>query len=378
MLRSGKEHLESIRDGRIVYIGSERVDDVTRHPAFRNVAQTVAALYDMKADPALREEITYEEDDGRHSIYFLRARSRDDLQRRMIGHRRIADFTYGMFGRSPDHVSSFVTGMAMKADELKPPSGHPNNLLAYYPHIRDNDIYPVYAVVPPQAARNPEFYHRQNLPVPTLRVVREDDSGVIISGMKMLATGAVFANEIWIGNVIPLAPDQKKEAITCAVPCNAKGLQLWSRQPAEINCVSEFDSPLAYRYDESDSILLCNEMKVPWERVFVHDDALLSRDIYVKNPEPLLRKPSVKRQVLVENATVGRACQHGGECDCRRPGPGSQRNAWPNFRPGSHDRRHGQRSDQCLRNLAGRYAGLRLFQPADDVCRIGMVHAKLQ
>ena len=37
----------------------------------------------------------------------------------------------------------------MKADELKPPCGHPDNLLAYYRHIRDNDIYPVYAVVPP-------------------------------------------------------------------------------------------------------------------------------------------------------------------------------------------------------------------------------------
>ena len=284
MLRTGAEHLESIRDGRIVYIGSERVEDVTRHPAFRNAAKTVAALYDMKADPALRDAMTFEEDGGRHAIYFLRARSREDLQRRMVGHRRIADLTYGMFGRSPDHVASFVTGMAMKPDELKPPCGHADNLLAYYRHIRDHDIYTVYAVVPPQAARNPEFYHRQNIPVPTLRVVREDDTGVVISGMKMLATGAVFANEIWIGNVIPLAPDQQKEAITCAIPCNAPGLQLWSRQPMEINCASEFDSPLAYRYDETDSMLLCNEVKVPWERVFVHDDALLSRDIYVKTP----------------------------------------------------------------------------------------------
>ena len=52
MLRSGKEHLESLRDGRVVYIGNEKVDDVTTHPAFRNAAQTVVALYDMKADPA--------------------------------------------------------------------------------------------------------------------------------------------------------------------------------------------------------------------------------------------------------------------------------------------------------------------------------------
>src|SRR5216683_3870068 len=195
MLRSGKEHLESLRDGRVVYIGNEKVDDVTTHPAFRNAAQTAAALYDMKADPALRAEMSYEEDGGRHSIYFLRARSRDDLQRRMLGHRRIADFTHGMFGRSPDHVASFVTGMAMKPDALPAPCGYADKLLRYYRHLRDNDAYVLYAVLPPQASRNPEFYERQNIPVPTLRVVREEDDGVVISGMKMLATGALYANE---------------------------------------------------------------------------------------------------------------------------------------------------------------------------------------
>ncbi len=46
MLVSGKEKLERMRDGRAVYIGRERVADVTRHPAFRHGAETVAALYD--------------------------------------------------------------------------------------------------------------------------------------------------------------------------------------------------------------------------------------------------------------------------------------------------------------------------------------------
>ena len=284
MLRTGKEHLESLRDGRLVYVGREKIDDVTRHPAFCNAAATAAAIYDMKADPANRETMSYAEGGGRHSIYFLMPRNRDDLQRRMEGHRKIADLTFGMFGRSPDHVASFVTGMAMKPDALVRPCGRPDDLTAYYRHIRDNDTYVVYAVLPPQAARDPEFYQKQNLPVPTLRVVREDDDGVVVSGMKMLATGALYANEIWIGNVLPLAPDQRKEAITCAVPCNAPGLSLWSRKPAAGGLTSEFDSPLAWRYDESDSMLLCDDVKVPWERVFVHDDALLARDIYINTP----------------------------------------------------------------------------------------------
>ena len=59
---------------------------------------------------------------------------------------------------------------------------------------------------------------------------------------------------------------------------------MWSRRPAAIGLTSEFDSPLAWRYDESDSMLMCENVKVPWEKVFVHDDALLSRDIYIKTP----------------------------------------------------------------------------------------------
>ena len=121
MLRTGKEHLESLRDGRVVYVGGERIGDVTTHPWFREAAKTVAGIYDMKADPANRDVLTYEEDGGRHSIYFLKPKTREDLQRRTNGHRKIADFTYGMFGRSPDHVASFVTGMAMKPDALPKP-----------------------------------------------------------------------------------------------------------------------------------------------------------------------------------------------------------------------------------------------------------------
>jgi 4-hydroxyphenylacetate 3-monooxygenase len=278
MLKTGAEHLESLRDGRAVYIGSERVADVTTHPAFRNGARSMAAIYDMKRADA---RFSFEERGEKYSAYFLKAKSRADLEKRTALHRAIADMSHGLLGRSPDHVSSFVTGMAMNPPVF---GRFADNLVRYYEHMRREDVYGVYAVVPPQAARNPEFYVKQNLPVPTLRVVREDDRGVVISGMKMLATGAVFANEIWIGNLIPLAPNQLPEAITCAVPVNAPGLTLWSRKPFERHAPSEFDNPLAWRFDETDSMVMCEEVHVPWERVFVHMDAVLARDIYIKTP----------------------------------------------------------------------------------------------
>lgn len=285
MLRTGSEHLERLRDGRTVYIGSERVDDVTTHPAFRNAAGTVAAIYDMKADPANRETMSFAESGDRYSMYYLQARTQEDLRRRMRAHRMIADMTYGLFGRSPDHVAGFVTGMAMRPDVFAAGSRpYAENIVNFYRHMREQDIYAAYAVVPPQAARDPAFYQKQNLPIPSLQVVREDDDGVVISGMKMLATAAVFADEIWIGNLLPLAPELVKQAVTCAVTCNAEGLTLWSRKPFERNAGNEFDSPLAWRFDETDSMVLCDNVKVPWERVFVMDDAVLSREIYIRTP----------------------------------------------------------------------------------------------
>jgi 4-hydroxyphenylacetate 3-monooxygenase len=41
---------------------------------------------------------------------------------------------------------------------------------------------------------------------------------------------------------------------------------------------------MSYRYDETDSVLVCDRVKIPWERVFLHNDAAMSRRIYIETP----------------------------------------------------------------------------------------------
>jgi 4-hydroxyphenylacetate 3-monooxygenase len=77
--------------------------------------------------------------------------------------------------------------------------------------------------------------------------------------MKMLATSAVYADEIL-------------------------SLTLWSRQPYAQKVAHEADYPLSYRFDETDSVLVCDRVKIPWERVFLHNDAVMSRRIYTDTP----------------------------------------------------------------------------------------------
>jgi aromatic ring hydroxylase len=59
--------------------------------AFRNAAHTVAAIYDMKADSANREIMSFTDGGEECSMYYLRARTQEDLRRRMRAHRMIAD-----------------------------------------------------------------------------------------------------------------------------------------------------------------------------------------------------------------------------------------------------------------------------------------------
>jgi 4-hydroxyphenylacetate 3-monooxygenase len=283
---SGKEFLESIRDGRRVYIGKELVGDVTTHPAFRNAAATLGMIYDRKNAAENRDVMVSEEDGETFSTYFLRPRSRADLERRFETHRRIASWTYGFVGRSPDNFPSYLSGLATDPglfEDLH--EGFGDNLTAYYNKARRDDLFLSHSVTNPQATRRVDAELKETGQVsPTLRVVREDDDGVVINGLKMIGTASVFCHETWVGNLQPVPPGQEAEAITCAVPLNLPGVSIWSRKPYEASANSEFDMPLSARYDETDAAILFEDVKVPWERVFLHKDTHMSREIYMQTP----------------------------------------------------------------------------------------------
>ena len=290
MLKTGQQHLDSLRDGRKVYIGNEPVEDVTTHPAFRNAAQSFAMIYDRKRDPENVDIMAYEADDGElSSSWFLKPKTKDDLRKRSETHRRVAEWSYGLLGRSPDHVASFVTGLTFRHDLFDDNrKGAGAHLEAYYDDMRRKDTFACYTVLPPQGARQPELYLREGLKVPTLQVTGENADGVILNGMKMLGTSAVFANETWVGNLLPLGEDQAAESVTCAVPLNAPGVTIWTRKPFERYAISEFDSPFSWRFDETDAMVLFEDVRVPWERVFTHNDAPLSREIYFQTPSHIM------------------------------------------------------------------------------------------
>jgi len=58
-IRRGEEYLESLRDGRRLWIMGQRVEDVTTHPALAGCARSVAEVYDLQHDGEHHDLLTF-------------------------------------------------------------------------------------------------------------------------------------------------------------------------------------------------------------------------------------------------------------------------------------------------------------------------------
>lgn len=279
MVKTARAHLDSIRDGRQIHINGEVVTDVTAHPAFRNSARSIAGLYDVQADPANLDRMTFEVPGGtgRVSRLWQLPRSYKELVGRREALQAWAEATCGMVGRSPDHVGSSLAGMVMglKVFEDHDPK-RAKALRDYYHYAREADLFLSYVIINPQADRGKSAGEQPGDDL-VARVVDEDTLGLTIRGAKMLGTSAVFANELMVSGFMGLQQGEERFAFTAMVPVNAPGLKLFSRKSFEQAAVSTFDYPLSSRFDENDAVVWFEDVRVPWDRVLVNQDLRMSQ-----------------------------------------------------------------------------------------------------
>lgn len=270
MTKTGHAHLASLRDGRSIYIDGARVEDVTTHRAFRNVAQSVGGLFDFANDPSRCDLMTFETETGESAnrIWQLPT-SYDDLVERRQALEAWTAIHGGFLGRAPDHVASCIAGMRMGLPVFEGyDPARAAALETYYRYARDNDLYLTYVIINPQADRSKNAAEQAD-PFLTAGVVDRDAEGITIRGAKMLATGGVVANEVFVTTIQPMQPGEERYAVSFAIPMNSKGLKMLSRKSYEAQAGSIFDNPLASRYDENDAVLFFDDVKVPWDRVFI-------------------------------------------------------------------------------------------------------------
>ncbi len=283
--RTGEQYIARLKDHQpAVYMGGEKVKDVTTHPALRNGIHTLARLYDLQHDSELRDEMTYVSPTTgeRVGLSFITPRSMEDLEKRNRMMTRWARLSCGMMGRSPDFMNVNIMAMAAAGDYFA--QNRPefkNNIQNYYEYIRENDLVLTHTLLNLQRSRTPGSTPLEDRTDVALSVVKETDAGIVVNGARVLATLAPLSEEIALyptaSHMLPgEAPERYSFAF--AIPCDTPGLRFLSRESYDLGR-SHFDHPLGSRFEEMDSIAFFDHVFVPWERVFLLGDVELCNNL---------------------------------------------------------------------------------------------------
>jgi 4-hydroxyphenylacetate 3-monooxygenase len=283
-LFTGAEYLESLRDGRNVYLNGEKINDVTKHPAFRNCALSISRMYDALHDPESSKILTAKDEFGTMTHKFFKpSRSVQDLveAREAIAHwQRMG---YGFLGRTPDYKASFMAGLSVNADYYGP---FADTAKKWYSEFTQKALYLNHVIINPPIDRKRPIHEMGN---EFIRTVRETAGGIIVSGAKMLATGSAITHASFVAPVASavLEPGRAEDfALVFFVRMNNPKLRLICRAP--FGQRAPFDQPLASRFDENDAVLILDEAFIPWEDVLVYRDIERSTQFYAKSGFPNL------------------------------------------------------------------------------------------
>jgi 4-hydroxyphenylacetate 3-monooxygenase len=266
----GDEYLESLRDGREVWIYGEKVDDVTNHPAFRNGARSVARLYNALHEPETKDVLTTSTDTGNGGYthpFFKAPMSAEDLVRGRDAIAAWQRMTYGWMGRSPDYKAAFLATYGPNADYYKP---YEENARRWYKEAQENVYFMNHTLVNPPVDRNKDIHEVDDV---FIHAVRETDEGVIVRGAKMVATGSAYSNFNFV-SYHGSAPIKKEEyALSFFAPMNLPRVKLICRPSYEYMATivgSPFDYPLSSRFDENDAVLMFEDALIPWENFLIY------------------------------------------------------------------------------------------------------------
>ncbi|MBM3485441.1 MAG: 4-hydroxyphenylacetate 3-monooxygenase [Alphaproteobacteria bacterium] len=302
MPKSGADHLNALRDGREVFLNGEIVKDVTTHPAFRNACRSAADLYDFQCRPENIEMMTFKSPTSGERVNkcWLIPKSHAEMVDRR---KALVDWSrtnFGWLGRSPDHIASSLVGQLIGIEVFeRHDKKRAQNFRDYFAYCRDKDIFLTYVIINPQADRSKTNADQQDEYL-TCAVVDEDSHGITVRGAKMLGTSSIMANEVLVANIQPLAKGEEKYALSFALPMGHKGIKIMSRKSFEEHAVSEFDNPLATHYDENDALVYFDDVKVPWERVFIYKDIEAARGQFQDTAAHLMQNYQCQIRLLVK------------------------------------------------------------------------------
>ncbi len=271
MLRTGEEYRESIRDGRKVYVNGEQVDDVTTHPMFKPIVDQRAMIFDMAHQESTQAAMTYaDEKSGElNAIGNRLPRTQEDWWDK----RRAVDLTLGEAGGVVTRVGDETIGEMWSLfdgqdvlNEVDPRFSE--NIRRHIERSITADTFHISANTDPKGDRSKAPQDQD--PDMLLHVVRETDNGIVVRGAKY-ETAAAYANQAFTKPTIANWGNDtlSNYAVGFVANLSSPGLKFISRT-GFAGRASAKDYPLSNRVDEVESLVIFDDVEIPWEDVLFY------------------------------------------------------------------------------------------------------------
>ena len=267
--RTGAQFLRGLRDNRQVWLGRDRIADPTEHPALRGAAEALAEVFDLHhrhpddclmPDPETGEKI---------AVSHMIPRSRDDLLRRHTALRRVAEFSVGLMGRTPDYMNVTYAGFAGRSDEWAINGNEEGaaNLVAFQKELARDDLSLTHTLIHATVDKG-RGHVPSGLDETQLHKVEATEHGILVRGARVLATLAPFADEIAVYPSQPMPDADWRHALSFCIRMDTPGLKFFCRDSVS-SPRNDFDHPLSGRFDEQDAFVIFDTVEVPRARIFI-------------------------------------------------------------------------------------------------------------
>ncbi|MFD1449109.1 4-hydroxyphenylacetate 3-monooxygenase, oxygenase component [Oceanobacillus profundus] len=273
--KTGQQYIDNLKKAKNnVYIHGERVKDVTTHPAFKGAVQSMAKLYDLQYEKPEKMLYTSPTTGDKVGKTFMAPETIEDLIERREAIMEWQGITKGLMGRSPDYLNSEVMTMEKAYDYYG--KGNPQfaeNARKYAEYARENDISLTHTLIHPQVNRAKIQAEQKDANV-ALHVVEKNDDGVIVDGIRLLATQAGITDEIFVfpSTVVRTGAKDDPYSLAFAIPNNTPGLKYLSREGFDYG-KNGYDHPVGSQFEEGDAIVSFDNVLVPWDRIFILEDS---------------------------------------------------------------------------------------------------------
>lgn len=301
-VRTGAQYKAGLKDERAVWLGEGKVS-VTEDPVLAGSLDGMAGYFDWQNDYADECLVPDPERPGeKMNVSLMLPKNKEDLAIRHRGLERLARYSNGMLGRTPDYVNVVLSGHTARADiwAQGKPEGY-QRLKNFHREVIEGDLSMTHTIVHANIDKSVGDLAGMNSDL-TLRVVGRNENGVIVRGGKVLATLGPIADELYVYSSAPIPSGAEQYALIFSVPVKTKGVIMICRDHYGVNA-SVADAPFSSRFDEQDAFVIFDDVEVPYERLFCEGDLSVYNTLNQGvSPGNTLQQTAIRAMVKLEFA----------------------------------------------------------------------------